>query len=155
MVSIHSKTHCIDTVVFSIILWIFTVNFQEIINLWIMVNVIESMVGHLTSLNTWFQGLNKHDKQQNQRFLFRKLTYSKYHWLTLWDLEPSMLTTNPTPQASLSRVGSYRPWGWGSPGNCPSIVDISSLTDLMGIDCCSTCYKRKRTESQYNATAIA
>lgn len=28
------------------------VNFQEIINLWKMVNVIESIVGHLTSMNT-------------------------------------------------------------------------------------------------------
>ena len=40
--------------------------------------------------------------------------------LTLWDFLPSMLTTNPTPQASLSKVGSYSPWAGGIPGTGPA-----------------------------------
>src|SRR5262245_45866135 len=44
-------------------------------------------------------------------------------WLTIaWDLRPLMSTTNPTPQASCSWAGSYRPCAAGSPG---VIVDIA------------------------------
>lgn len=49
---------------------------------------------------------------------------NQWEMLTWWDLFPSMLTTNPTPQASLSNLGSYSPVAGGNPYPWPSTVGM-------------------------------
>ena len=58
-------------------------------------------------------------------------------WLTFWDLIPSMLTTNPTPQASDSNCGSYRPCLYGRPLN--GFTSISTRSLYVCVVCLSVC----------------
>src|ERR1700687_2780422 len=43
----------------------------------------------------------------------RLMSTSRPRSTTEWERTPLMLTTNPTPQASCSKRGSYRPSAWG------------------------------------------